>query len=291
MTAPTLLADRGLTEVADRVWVARHSWFDVNVTVVAGDRGLLLVDTLGSQRAGHRLADALRSLGRGQVVAVVNTHEHFDHTFGNQALRSSWPSAALIAHEEAAARTIAAGERIKQEYAAAADDSHRDEVLETRIVAADDTFSSVRAVDLGDRYVELVHPGRAHTSGDLVARVPDVDVLVAGDLIEQSAPPSYGPDSFPLDWPATLDLVVGLTAPSTIVVPGHGDLVDQGFVQQQRADIGVVAETVHDLASRSVPLAEALRHTEWPFPVEAVSEAVRRGYEQVPRTARRLPLL
>jgi glyoxylase-like metal-dependent hydrolase (beta-lactamase superfamily II) len=291
MTAPSLLPDRGLAEVADRVWVARHSWFDVNVTVVAGERGLLLIDTLGSEPAGARLADALRSLGRGQVVAVVNTHEHFDHTFGNAALRSAWPAAALIAQEEAAARTVAAGERVKEQYAADLDDPHREDVLGTRILPADGTFSSVRAVDLGDRYVELIHPGRGHTGGDLVARVPDADVLVAGDLVEQSAPPSYGPDCFPLDWPATLDLAIGLTGAATVVVPGHGDLVDQAFVHQQRADVGVVAETIYDLASRSVPLEEALQHTDWPFPADRLSDAVRRGYDQVPRTARRLPLV
>jgi glyoxylase-like metal-dependent hydrolase (beta-lactamase superfamily II) len=291
MAHPTVLPDHGFTEVADRVWVARHSWLDVNVTVVAGDRGLLVVDTLGSDLAGGGLVDALRRLDRGPVLAVVNSHEHFDHTFGNGALRRAWPEAPLVAHEEAAARTVSSGERTKREYDGHADDPHRAEVLATQVVAAEVTFSSVRSVDLGDRVAELVHPGRGHTSGDLVVRVPDVDVLVAGDLVEQSAPPSYGPDCFPLDWPASLDLVLGLVGEGTIVVPGHGGLVDDEFVRQQRGDVGVVAETVYDLASRSVPLDDALRHTDWPFPAEHLEHAVRRGYQQVPRTARRLPLL
>ncbi len=283
---------QGFTEVADRVWVARHSWLDVNVTVVGGERGLLVVDTLGSDRAARAMVDRLRGLGPadGRVVAVVNTHEHFDHTFGNHALHELWPDAARWAHEEAAARTVAAGERVKKQYADG-DDPHRDEVLETPVLPADRTFSSVRSIDLGDRVAELVHPGRGHTGGDLVVRVPDVDVLVAGDLVEQSAPPAYGPDSFPLDWPATLDLVLGLVGEGTVVVPGHGDLVDRDFVEDQRSGIGVVAETIHDLASRSVPLDDALRHPDWPFPAEVLTDAVRRGYDQVPRTARRLPLL
>lgn len=291
MPRPTLLADQGFVEVADRVWVARQAWLDVNVTVVAGERGLLVVDTLGSARAAGHLVEELRQLGRGDVVAVVNTHEHFDHTFGNGSLRAGWPGVTLVAHEEAAARTVASGELTKQGYAGRPDDSRAAEVLATEVVAADVTFSSVRSVDLGDRVAELVHPGRGHTAGDLVVRVPDVDVVVAGDLVEESAPPSYGPDSFPLDWPASLDLVLNLVGDSTVVVPGHGDLVDQEFVRGQRGDVGVVAETIHDLASRSVPLAEALRHTDWPFPAEVLVEAVRRGYDQVPRTARRLPML
>ena len=288
---PTLTADQGFVEVADRVWVARHAWLDVNVTVVAGGRGLLVVDTLGSEKAARALVEELRGLGRGDVVAVVNTHEHFDHTFGNGALRAGWPGVPVMAHEEAAARTATSGELAQREYADRPDDPRADEVLATAVVAADVTFSSVRSVDLGDRVAELVHPGRGHTAGDLVVRVPDVDVLVAGDLVEEAAPPSYGPDSFPLDWPASLDFVLGLTGGSTVVVPGHGDVVDQGFVRDQRGDVGVVAETIHQLASRSVPLAEALRHTEWPFPAEGLAEAVRRGYAQVPRTERRLPIL
>ncbi len=291
MARPPLLADQGFVEVADRVWVARHSWLDVNVTVVAGDRGLLVVDTLASDLAGTGLVDDLRRLGRGEVVAVVNSHEHFDHTFGNGALRRAWPDASLVAHEEAAARTVVSGENAKREYDARPDEPHRAEVQDTQIVPAEVTFSSVKAIDLGDRVAELVHPGRGHTGGDLVVRVPDADVLVAGDLVEESAPPSYGPDCFPLDWPASLDLVLGLVGEATVVVPGHGSLVDDEFLRGQRGDIGVVAETVYDLASRSVPLAEALRHTDWPFPHLHVEHAVRRGYEQVPRTARRLPLL
>ena len=68
-------------EVADRIWVARYPWFDVNVTLVAGDRGLLVVDTHASGAAAAEVIEDVRLLGAGEVVAVVNTHEHFDHTY------------------------------------------------------------------------------------------------------------------------------------------------------------------------------------------------------------------
>ena len=41
-------------EVADRVWVARYEWYDVNITLVGGSAGLLVVDTHGSARGGPR---------------------------------------------------------------------------------------------------------------------------------------------------------------------------------------------------------------------------------------------
>ena len=79
------------------------------------------------------------------------------------------------------------------------------------------------AIDLGDRRVEIAHLGRGHTDGDLVVVVPDADVLFAGDLIESAGPPSFGPDSVPDEWPATVDAVIGLMTAATLAVPGHGE--------------------------------------------------------------------
>lgn len=279
-------------EIADRVWVARYPWFDVNVTVVGGSRGLVVVDTHSSSYVAREVVADVRAIGVGEVVAVVNTHEHFDHTFGNATFREEYGAGVPIhATDEAAARTIEAGERIKRDYDAATDDPHRDEVLATTIVPADQVFSSASVIDLGDRAVELVHPGRGHTGGDLVVRVPDADVLLAGDLVEESAPPAYGADSYPLDWPLTLDLVLNLATPATVFVPGHGAVVDREFVQDQRADIGVVAETIRDLAGRGIPVGDAVAAAEWPFPAKVLENAVRLGYEQLPRSQKRLPLI
>ena len=120
-------------------------------------------------------------------------------------------------------------------------------------------------VDLGDRAVELIHPGRGHTAGDLVVRVPDADVMLGGDLIEESDPPFIGDDSWPMEWPTTLDLVISLMTDRTVVVPGHGQVVDRDFVEDQRAELGTIAETIRDLASRGVPQSEALAQGDWPW--------------------------
>jgi len=280
----------GFHEVASRVWVARYAWLDVNVTLVGGERGLLVVDTHSSELAAREVLEDVRRLGAGDVVAVVNTHEHFDHTFGNAVFRDAYGAVPIHATDWAAEHTLAAGERVQGRYADS-DDPHRDEVLATRIVPADQSFSSARAIDLGDRLVELIHPGRGHTAGDLVVRVPDVDVLLAGDLVEESAPPSFGGDCHPFEWPSSLDLVISLLTDASVVVPGHGSVVDLSFVQDQRNDIGTVAETIRDLAGRGVTPAQALESAEWPYPKELLAEAVRRGYDQLPRGGRQLPLV
>ena len=279
------------TEVAERVWVARYEWCDVNITLVGGERGLLVVDTHGSGLAAREVVDDIRRLGAGEVTGIVNTHWHFDHTFGNDAFRSAYGRVPIHAHETARDELAAWGEEVRQRAAGNPDDPHRDEVMETTIVLPDETFSSARVLDLGDRAVELVHPGRGHTGGDLVVRVPDVDVLLAGDLVEESSPPYFNDDSWPMEWPLSLDIVLGLTTSRTVVVPGHGAPVDRDFVEEQRNTIGIVAETIRDLATRGVPLGQALETGDWPWPREHLATAVRRGYEHLPRSQKRLPLV
>ena len=249
-------------EIADRVWAApSESGPEATVVVVAGAAGLLVIDPSGPEDRMQHLVAWLA--GRGEVVAVVNTHGHATHTSGNAALRTAWSKAPVVAHEAA--------------------------VLDGG--PPERSFSSVATVDLGDRIVELLHPGRGHSAGDLVVLVPGTDVVAAGDLVAGEGAPGYGPDCFPLEWPASLDLVLGLLSERSVVVPGHGEALGSAAIAGQRADMGVLAESVRDLAGRSVPVEQALAEAEWPFPRETLHHAVRRGYDQLPRSARRLPLL
>jgi glyoxylase-like metal-dependent hydrolase (beta-lactamase superfamily II) len=290
--------DTGFVEVADRCWVARFAFLDVNVGLVGGDRGLLVVDTHASEVAARRVVDQVRALGVGEVVAVVNTHEHFDHTFGNVVFLDEYGGGGelpLYGHDSVPDDLGRSAPALQRE---AADDDSRPEhadIAVTRVVAPTHTFSSARAVDLGDRLVELVHPGRGHTAGDVVVRVGDADVMFAGDLVEESAArsgvPGFGDDCFPMEWPATLDLVIQMLGEGSVVVPGHGLPVSKDFVQEQRSAVGIVAETIRDLAGRGVPVSDALDAAEWPYPKEELRRAVARGYEHLPRSARSLPLL
>jgi glyoxylase-like metal-dependent hydrolase (beta-lactamase superfamily II) len=128
-------------------------------------------------------------------------------------------------------------------------------------------------VDLGRRIVEILQFGRGHTDHDLVLRVPDADVVFAGDLVENGASPAFE-CSFPASWPTALAGVLELTSPDTVVVPGHGDPVDAAFVATQRADIAAVVELARELTAGSVTLTEVLRDS--PFPADATRRAIGR---------------
>jgi glyoxylase-like metal-dependent hydrolase (beta-lactamase superfamily II) len=276
------------TQIAAGCWVRRYAEWDVNVGVVSGEQGLLVVDTRGTPAQGHRLRDDVRRLDTRPVRWVVNTHQHFDHVLGNAA----FDGATIHAHENAAAGMKASLDRVKDLCRAEdPDDPLNREVLDATVRRPDVTFSLVATLDLGDRYVEMLYPGRGHTDGDIAIRIPDLDVVFLGDLVEQSAPPSFGPDSFPLEWPETLEVAAGVVGDSTVVVPGHGTPVDRAFVLGQRGDVADVAATIAGLVAAGVPVEGALQEGEWPWDRERLTHAVRRGYEHAGPPPRTLPLL
>jgi glyoxylase-like metal-dependent hydrolase (beta-lactamase superfamily II) len=251
----------------------------------------VVLDTQASAPLAREVVADLRRVSSLPILWAVNSHEHWDHTFGNGVLQAE--GAELICHETAA-ETLPEHAAEVRASAAEKDDPRWAEVAATEVVVPGRTFSSAVSLDLGDRFVELVHPGSGHTGGDLVVRVPDADVLLAGDLVEQTDQgnvPAFGTDCFPMQWPLTLDVVLGLTTAQSVVVPGHGAVVDRDFVEMQRNDIGIVAETIRDLATRGVPVDDALAAADWPYPREALAHAVRRGYEHLPRSQKRLPLV
>ena len=88
--------------------------------------------------------------------------------------------------------------------------------------------------------------------------VPDAEVLFAGDLLESAGPPSFGPDSVPDEWPATLDAVIGVMTATSVAVPGHGEPVGREFVFEQRGRIAAQAAEAaitHEPPRPRLPLA------------------------------------
>jgi glyoxylase-like metal-dependent hydrolase (beta-lactamase superfamily II) len=243
----------GFIEVADRVYLLRYPVYDVNVTLVVGDEAAVLVDTLSTPTQAAEMMAAARRVTNAPW-AVVNTHHHFDHAFGNAMVARQMPPPAeefptfgdpdaavdtqVWAHEEAA-RLLGHEETARRAaWEAVAKGSHpelADEVATIDLLPPNRLVLTNAAIDLGGRVVALAHLGRGHTAGDLVVHVPDADVVVAGDLVEESGPPQFG-DAYPLEWAGTVAALLRLTSPETVVIPGHGAPVGQGFVTGQHEE-------------------------------------------------------
>jgi glyoxylase-like metal-dependent hydrolase (beta-lactamase superfamily II) len=262
-------------EVGDRVLVRRHRAFDLNVGLVLGDGACLVVDTHGSTADGRELAEAVRLVTADPWV-VVDTHAHFDHSFGNAAFRP----AQIWGHRRCAENLRVYGEVQRQVIAAAARRAGQPETAErleaTEIDPPDELVDDVVSLTVGGRPVHLRHLGRGHTDNDVVAVVADAAVLFAGDLVEQGAPPAFD-DGFPLEWPGTLDALLELVEGA--VVPGHGDVVDRDFVVAQQAEIAAAAAAARAAYADGKPVEAALAGV--PFPQPYARTAVERAFRQL----------
>jgi glyoxylase-like metal-dependent hydrolase (beta-lactamase superfamily II) len=255
-----MAAAGGWDEVGERVFRRRYEGLDLNVGAILGDGEVLVVDTRGTLTEARELLDDLRALTAFPCRQAVNTHAHFDHCFGNAALRP----ALIWGHVACAATLRAAGDRQREEAlrylpGAAA------ELAALPVDPPDRTLTTTAALTVAGRAVELRHLGRGHTDHDVAVVVPDAGVLFAGDLVEESGPPQFG-DAYPLEWPGTLARLLDLaSATAGTVVPGHGDVVGLPFVRSQLADLeemarlyGLVRDgTLHaDAAARRAPFPE-----------------------------------
>lgn len=272
---------RGFVEVGRDVYVLRYPVLDVNVTLVVGDGEALLVDTLSSAAQATELAAAARRV-TAHPWTLVNTHHHFDHCLGNATLVDA--ERPIWAHEEAAnllrdqARQLTKMRRAWYDMYAATDPELAEALLEAEILPPTRTVHTESTVDVGGRPVVLRHLGRGHTGDDLVVHVPDADVLVAGDLVEESGPPSFD-DAYPLEWPETLAALLRIVSPTTAVVPGHGVVVSRDFVAGQHAELAHLAWLIRDGDADEAP-AEAVA-ARAPFDATTALVAVRRGYAEL----------
>lgn len=282
-----------------------------NALVVVGDSAVLVVDTHHSRAAGRRLAEDIRRVTRLPVRWVVNTHVHGDHVWGNYALAERWPEARFVAHpatieamvtdsDRALAEEVARLDRLVARLEAALADGglpddavpvyraalaryrlQRQEVADSPVFLPDVPVADDLTVSLGGREVRILHPGPAHTPGDLAVWVPDVEVMAVGDLVEEGALWLEGADV--RGWARALARL--RTFEPDRVVPGHGRLRDDARLLEAHAAFLVEALALvgAGMPSSSRDLARVLsRHQEalepyglTPSAFEGYVEAVR----------------
>ncbi|WP_431902595.1 MBL fold metallo-hydrolase [Amycolatopsis thermoflava] len=218
-------------ELADGVHARRYEHLDQTLGLVVGAERCLVIDTGCDEVHGAAFAAEIREITALPWVVVI-THAHFDHHFGTAAFLPC----PVWAHERCRDALIREGESDRAAWVRRlAGKPEAERLAAARLVLPDHLLTHSVQLDLGGRTVELVHPGVAHTDHDVAVHVPDAGVLFAGDLVEQGAPPSIGPDAHPAHWPSALDRLLALD-PATIV-PGHGDPVGPDFVAAQRDEL------------------------------------------------------
>ena len=229
---------------------------DPNVGCILGTDAILAIEARATPFMARKWIDVVRAevsdLPFGDLVL---THYHAVRTLG----ASAFGARRIIAHantkaliEERGAEDWASEQgRMPRLFAGA-------ETI-PGLTHPTDTFDDVMTLDLGNRRVELRYLGRGHTSGDIVAWLPDERILFAGDLVEARAAPYMG-DSYPGEWSSsTLDAVAELGA--TQLVGGRGPVVRgeavATAVNDTRAFVRTTLEGTREVRDRGGSLKQA----------------------------------
>lgn len=247
--------------IADGVWWATAEPASVNIGLVAGRDGCLVIDTGSSPEQGRSIRAAAEATAGVPVVAAVATHHHWDHAYGLAA----FADVATYAHSSVAA-TVRGNPRLDEACAELG-------FAASELVDAQRTFSLAAMVDLGGRHCELVHFGPGHTPGDVAVLVPDAQVVFAGDLVENPYPWA-GSETDLAGWPVALDGVLGTLRAGSIVVPGHGEPIDRVFAVNQRGQLAGIYLQLEYLFQCGASSDDVLAKGDWPYPTEQFAEVV-----------------
>lgn len=249
------MTESGWLEVGRGVFQRRYDPMDVSVIVVVGPTGLTVVDTRNNPAEAE---EVIRDIGVRfdlPIVAVVNTHAHYDHTFGNQSF-AVLPGVVIYGHHLIPSHFAAyEGPRLAAQQA---DPSREPDKRWADVVLTPpgELVTARTAVVAGGRTIELIPLEPGHTDTDLAVLVPDCRVWLLGDVIEESGPPMFGSGSYPLGWPEVLAGLLRVIRPGDVIVPGHGAVVDRDFVERQMAALQTVADTIRSCAAAGTSLEE-----------------------------------
>lgn len=237
-------------ELGDRIYRRRYDRLDQNIGVIVGDEAVCVIDSRSNHPDADELRTELQTLTSLPVRFLVNTHMHWDHTFGN----ARFGEATIVGHRDCRRRLLEDGEAMKHRLQTAdwVPAEERSSFADVVVTPPTVTFATTVGLHLDDRLLVLRHHGRGHTDNDVTVTVDEV--CFVGDLVEEGAPPSFG-DSYPEEWVTTLDGLVDDLPP--VVVPGHGDVVDTGFVQAQRDQIDAAIRFLRDGTGKA-PWSEAV---------------------------------
>ena len=192
-----------------------------NVAVLDTPEGVILVDDKFERNIPEIVAK-VKTLSDKPIRYVLNTHQHGDHTGGNQKLMEA--AVEIIAHRNARANMAEGGQPGLPRI----------------------TFSSETAVHLGGKEVRALHLGRGHTNGDAVIYFPGHKVVHGGDLFVTGAPfIDYKGGGSGLEWTSTLDQILKLDFET--IIPGHGPVSKREDLTAWKKKFETFRDRVSDL--------------------------------------------
>ena len=223
-----------------------------NVSALATDEGLLLVDT-GSQLTAKRVHEEVRSWDAARLNTAVYSHGHIDHVFGvapfeEEARTNGWSAPRVVAHEALPSRfdryILTAGYNgvINQRQFQVPNLR-----WPTEYRYPDTTYADHHEIVLGGERFEL-HHARGETDDHTWTWAPERRVLCCGDFFIWASPNAGNPQKvqrYPKEWAIALREMATLGA--EVMLPGHGlPVVGADRIVQALTDTAEMLESLHD---------------------------------------------
>lgn len=191
---------------------------DPNSGVIIGDTSVMVIEAQATPRLARKVIDCIRSVTDKPISHLVLTHYHAVRVLG----ASAYGAHQVIMTDAARGMVAERGQEDWDSEFARFPRLFQGHEDIPGLTWPTTTFTGSMTVWLGNRRVDIRHPGRAHTAGDAVVHVPDQNVMFTGDIVEAHSA-CYCGDGYFRDWPATLEAIRAF-APDAIA-PGRGDAV------------------------------------------------------------------
>ena len=189
---------------------------DPNSGVIIGDDSVMVVEAQATPRLAQKVIDCIRTVTDKPITHVALTHYHAVRVLGASAFGASQ----IIMSDVARAMVVERGQEDWDSEFQRFPRLFEGHESIPGLTWPTTTFSDTMTVYLGQRRVDLMHLGRAHTAGDIVIHVPDENVMFTGDIVEYHSACYCGDGHFN-DWPDTLETIRGFDLDA--IAPGRGD--------------------------------------------------------------------
>ena len=188
---------------------------DPNSGIIVGDDGVMVVDAQATPVMAQQVIERVKKVTDKPIKYVLLSHYHAVRVLGASAYRG----AEILASAGTRSLIVERGKADMDSEIGRFPRLFRAVESVPGLTWPSITFPDQISVWLGKREVRLMQLGAGHTSGDIVAWVPDAQVMFSGDLIEYHSA-CYCGDAHFTDWPATLDRLAEFRADA--LVPGRG---------------------------------------------------------------------
>ncbi|MCK9919060.1 MBL fold metallo-hydrolase [Microbacteriaceae bacterium K1510] len=188
---------------------------DPNSGVIIGDDSVMIIDAQATPGMASELIARVAKVTDKPIKYVLLTHYHAVRVLGASAFKG----AEILASDTTRGLIAERGKQDMDSEIGRFPRLFRAVESIPGLTWPSLTFPDQISVWLGRREVRIMHIGRGHTAGDVIAVVPDCGVVFSGDLVEYKSA-CYCGDAHFTDWPSTLDNLAEMQP--TALVPGRG---------------------------------------------------------------------